>query len=615
MSRDDDRAWLSALLNREGGPGAFHPDEGARLAGALSGMPFVELLGLLPPSPAPVAAYQAWLAVNGQAADAFAGWFNLGAALHAAGQAQAAANAFATALALRPGLHDAALNLGLALEAAGDADGALAAWRRALPPPAMRRSLHNHIGRVLERRGLLAEAAAELEQSLLLDPMQPDVVQHWMHLRQRMCEWPVDGRALPGLPAETLRRWCGPLGTLALTDSVAAQVAANAEWLERKVPPVSERLAPARGYGGARIRLGYLSSDFCRHAVSHLMAEVLERHDRAAFEVIGYCSSPEDGSEIQRRVLAALDRHVPIGAMSDEAAARRIRADEVDILVDLNGLTRGARPGLLRWKPAPVQLTYLGYIGPVPLPELDGMLCDEWSVPPEAAPLYRPPPLVIQGGFQANDGQDLVLPAVSRAGEGLPEDGFVLCCFSQTYKFTPEMFAAWCDVAHRIPRSVLWLLEDNEWARRNLQAAWAAAGLDLARLVFAPRVEPARYRARMALADLFLDTHPCNAGAVASEALRMGLPIVTLAGEAFAARMCGGLLRAIGLGDNVATSLPDYVARAVAIGTRPALRDELRARLAGGAWRRSLGDVAGFTRRLEDAYRRALAALGSSEIP
>jgi predicted O-linked N-acetylglucosamine transferase (SPINDLY family) len=595
----DDLDWLAALAAREGGLASFAPAEAPRLSRALQGLPFVEFLQLLPR--ADLAAHQAWLALNADRPDAFAAWFNLGAALHAAGQGAAAASAFETALRLRPGLHDAALNLGLARELAGDPAGALAAWRDALPPPATRRALHNHIGRVLESRGELADAAAELETSLRLDPAQPDVIQHWLHLRQKTCAWPV---IPPGWDEGALRQSAGPLGTLALTDSVAAQVEANAAWITRKVPPAPERLSPAQGYARqGRIRLGYLSSDFCRHAVSHLMAEVLERHDRTAFDVIGYCSSPEDGSPMRARVTAAMDRHVVIRDLSDEQAARLIRGHEVDILVDLNGLTRGARPGLLRWKPAPVQCTYLGYIGPVPIPELDWILCDEATVPPELDAHYAPRPLRIEGGFQANDAQDLALPEVTRAGEGLPEDAFVFCCFSQTYKFTPETFAAWTRIVSAVPGSVLWLLEDNRWARANLDRVWAEAGLDPARLVWAPRVEPARYRARMALADLFLDTFPCNAGAVASEALRMGLPVLTLSGEAFAARMAGGLLRAAGLEGGITTSLAEYEARAVALARAPASLAALRGR---DAWARTLGDAEGFTRRLEAALRSVL---------
>ena len=250
-----------------------------------------------------------------------------------------------------------------------------------------------------------------------------------------------------------------------------------------------------------------------------------------------------------------------------------------------------------------MQLTYLGYIGPVPLPELDYLLCDDYVIPPERVSDYAPRPLPLPGVYQANDGREPVLPAVSRAEEGLPEDGFVFCCFCGAYKITPEIFAAWTGILRQVPRSVLWLAVDDPAARRNLTEAAGAAGV-AAQLVFARRVEPERYLARMALADLFLDTSPYNAGTVASDALRMGLPLLTLSQRSFASRMAGSLLRAVGLPQLAVTALEDYRTAAVSIATTPERHAALRAALAGDAWRNSLGDAAGFTARLETVLRR-----------
>jgi predicted O-linked N-acetylglucosamine transferase (SPINDLY family) len=551
-----------------------------------------------------VAAYRSWIAANPSGPQLFAAWFNLGVELAQARDFGNAVIAYRNALLLKPDLHQAAVNLGLALEAGGQAEAALDAWQQALQPDAARITLLNHRGRLLEMRGALPEAIAALRASLLIDPQQPDVLQHWTHLRQRICAWPILETDIPGLDLEQLCLHAGPLGALALFDDVAMQARIAEAWIGRKVPAAPQRLAPASGYRHQRIRIGYLSSDFCRHAMSFLIVEALERHDRAAFEVFGYCSSPEDGSEIRRRVIAALDHHVPIGALSDEAAARRIRADEIDILIDLNGLTRGARLATLRWKPAPVQATYLGYIGPVPLPELDWMLCDGLVIPPDRAALYAPRPLPLPGLYQANDAQALALPPVSRAAEGLPPDGFVFCNFSHFYKITEAMFDAWMQILRCVPHAVLWLVADNEPGRRNLTEQARRRGIAAERLVFAARVDPARYRARLALADLFLDTTPYNAGTVASDALRMGLPLLTLAGQAFASRMAASLLTAIGLPEGVTTARADYIARAVAVATDPPLHARMRATLAGDAWQRTLGDSAGFTARLEAALRR-----------
>ena len=556
------------------------------------------------PPAAATLGYQAWIAGNPAALERCAAWFNLGVLLAAQGQLGRAMLAYQNALAAKPDFYQAAVNLGLAQEAQGQPEAALATWQQALQPAEARIALLNHRGRLLENHGRLAEAEAELRASLLLEPQQPDVLQHWSHLRQKGCIWPVADTALvPGLTRETLDHNIGPLGALAWTDDVALQRASVAAWLARKVAPAPRRLSPERGYAHPRIRLGYLSSDFCQHAMSFLIVELLERHDRTAFEVFGYCSSPEDGSALRARVLAALDHHVPVHRLSEAETAARIRADEIDILIDLNGLTKGARAHTLHWKPAPVQVTYLGYIGPLPLPELDYILCDNYVIPPEAAPLYAPKPLPLPGLYQANDSHAPDLPEVSRQQEGLPESGFVFCCFSNHYKLTEPLFDAWLGILHRVPGGVLWLAQDNATSHANLTERAARHCIAPERLVFAPRVAPARYLARMALADLFLDTFPYNAGTIASDALRMGLPVLTLSGQSFASRMAGSLVHAVGLAELATTSLADYTEAAVAIGTDAARHARLRAALAGDAWQRHIGDSAGFTARVEAAFK------------
>ena len=550
-----------------------------------------------------IAAYREWIGANPASPQLCAAWFNLGVEFAQAMEFGNAIIAYRNALALKPDLHQAAINLGLALEASGQHDAALAAWHQALQPDETRIALLNHRGRLLEARGALAEAVEALRGSLLIDPHQPDVLQHWTHLRQRICAWPILQTDIPGLDAAEIGLHAGPLGSLALFDDVDRQRRIAEAWLARKVPPAPQRLAPQSGYRHDRIRLGYLSADFCRHAMSFLIVEALERHDRRQFEVFGYCSSPEDGSDIRRRVIAAFDHHVPIGHLDEEASARRIRADEIDILIDLNGLTRGARLGALRWKPAPVQVTYLGYIGSVPLPELDWMICDGRVVPAQRAALYAPRPLPLPGLYQANDAQPVSLPPVSRATEGLPGDAFVFCNFSHYYKITEAMFADWMMILRRAPKSVLWLVDDNEPGRRNLLAAAARHGVGAERLVFAGRVDPAHYRARFALADLFLDTLPYNARTTASDALWAGLPVLTQMGQAFAGRVAASLLNAVGLPEMITRDAAAYEALAIALGRDPARAAALKAKLAAAIPTAPLFNTPRFTRHLESAYR------------
>jgi predicted O-linked N-acetylglucosamine transferase (SPINDLY family) len=562
--------------------------------------------------PAAIALYRGWITVNtGGARMLHGAWFNLGVELSRAGAPADAILAYRSALALKPDFHPAAINLGLLLEQAGRTDAALQTWAQAVQPDAARTALINQRGRLLEQTGRLEEAEQALRASLLTDPAQPDAVQHWLHIRQKMCQWPALAELIPGLTRQDLLDQCGPLAALALTDQVAVQHAICAGWLHRKTTPAPERLSPARGYRHDRIRLGYLSSDFCRHAMSFLIAELFERHDRERFELFGYCISLDDGSEIRRRVIGAFDHYASIRALSDEEAARRIRADEIDILIDLNGLTSGSRLQILRWRPAPLQATYLGFVGPVPLPELDYLFCDNIVIPPSIAACYEPRPLYIAETYQANDSKRSIGAPTTRATAGLPENRFVFCCFSNHYKITEAMFAAWMEILGRVGNAVLWLIADNKWSCRNLHLRAAAAGIDPGRVIFAGRVDPSQYMARLALADLFLDTSPYNAGTIASDALRMGLPLVTLSGQSFASRMAGRLLAAIGAGRGIASGLADYVETAVTLASDPQAHAAYKALFTEARWAETIGDIAGFTAEFEATLLRIQADLKS----
>jgi predicted O-linked N-acetylglucosamine transferase (SPINDLY family) len=558
--------------------------------------------------------YRTWLSLHGMGGrHSHAAWFNLGAEWNHAGDHDNAIIAYRTALAQRPDFTPAAINLGLLLERGGQPQSALACWTRALQTDESRIALMNQRARLLESLGQLAEAEAAMRASLMIERDQPDVIQHWLHVRQRMCQWPVLSDAVPGLSPDDLMASCGPLAALALTDQVTEQAQIAWTWIERKIPPAPEHLAPEGGYRHERIRIGYLSSDFCRHAMSYLIAELFERHDRSRFEIHGYCASPEDGSEIRKRVIASFDRFTIIKDMTDEAAARAIRADEIDILIDLNGLTTGTRMAILRWRPAPTQATYLGFIGPVPMPELDFLLCDSFVIPPAFASLYQPQPLYIAPNYQANDRKRVIGEPVTRASAGLPEDRFVFCCFSNHYKITEAMFGAWLEILRRVEGSVLWLIADNEWSCANLRARATIGGIDPARIMFAGRVNPAEYMARLALPDLFLDTSPYNAGTIASDAIRMGLAMVTLSGESFASRMAGRLLQAIGATTGITRTIGAYIETAVTLATNPELLARYRSVFNEANWAATIGDIATFTYHYEETLMQiAMARRGPS---
>lgn len=379
----------------------------------------------------------------------------------------------------------------------------------------------------------------------------------------------------------------------------------------------ADRLPPAPPAPPDRpIRVGYLSSDLYHHATAFLAVELFERHDRSAFELYAYSHGPDDGSAMRRRVVAAFDRFVEVGHLSAIEAARRIRADGIDILVDLKGYTLGCRTEILALRPAPVQVNFLGYPGTMGAGFMDYVIGDRVVTPLAQAGDYDEKIVQLPGAYQPNDSRRAIAETTpSRAACGLPEDGFVFCCFNNTYKITPALFRLWMRLLAQVPGSVLWLFEANPTARDNLAYEAASAGVDPDRLVFAPRMDLADHLARHAHADLFLDTLPYNAHTTASDALWCGVPVLTCLGESFAARVAASLLTAVGLPDLITTSLADYEALALALARDPARLAAMKAHLKEARASAPLFDAGAFTRGLEEAFRRMHALRQAGKTP
>jgi predicted O-linked N-acetylglucosamine transferase (SPINDLY family) len=325
------------------------------------------------------------------------------------------------------------------------------------------------------------------------------------------------------------------------------------------------------------VSIAYCSSDFCLHPVAMLTAELFEQHDRERFEVFGFDWSREDGSALRQRIVGAMDHFERIHGLDDEAAARLIASREIDILVDLQGQTLGARANMLAYRPAPIQITWLGLPATTGLPFIDHVIADRFLIPEDAQRFYTERALYLPDVYQCSDRQRVHSPAPSRADCGLPEGAFVFCSFNNNYKITPVVFDAWMQILRRVPGSVLWLLADNPWAQHNLQREARARGVDAERLVFAGRALPPDYLARYAVADLFLDCTPFNGGTTANDALWMGLPVLTCAGQTFASRMAGALLTAARLPELITTDLGAYTERAVQLATTPGECERLAA--------------------------------------
>jgi len=367
---------------------------------------------------------------------------------------------------------------------------------------------------------------------------------------------------------------------------------------------------------GSPVTLGYLSADFRIHPVAQLIVETFEKHDRARFAVHGYSYGRDDGTPFRRRLAEAFDRFVDLRDASFAEAARHIAADDVDILIDLTGYTRHARTPILAFRPAPVQVNYLGYPGTMGTALVDYIVVDSFVVPFGQQSFFTERLVHLPECYQPNDRKRELAPrAPSRAEYGLPEKGFVFCSFNAGYKISPDVFDVWMDLLKAVPGSILWLLEDNRFAPDNLRREAEARGVAAGRLVFAPRLPLADHLARHGAADLFLDTFPVNAHTTASEALWAGCPLLTIAGETFVSRVAGSLLRTAGLPELVTTCLDDYRATALKLATNPGLLADLRARLAANRNTSPLFDAERSARSLENAYATMWEIHVSGEKP
>jgi protein O-GlcNAc transferase len=584
-----------------------------------------------------VAAFRQAIAGNPKHADAY---FNLGAVLRVQGHVDEAAAAYRRVIELDPSHAAACNNLALILSEAGElhaadvlqrqavgqwpdyAEGhnnlgailldqgrpqeALDALRAALKLKPDYPEAYLNMGNALRELGNLAEAIDAYRRAIELRPTYAEALAQLVYHRARACDWD-DAAAAEETLLSAVRQNAAripPFMLMATAATAADQLLCARKWVEHFAVPEQQVFAHHAAPRAGRLRVGYLSSDFYDHATAYLIAELIERHDRGRFEIHGYSYGPDPGSDMRARLVSAFDRFTDIDTLSHRDAAGRIQADDIDILVDLKGHTHRARPKILAFRPAPLQVNYLGYPGTMGAPFIDYIIADDFIVPRDRQMLFAEKLAYLPDCYQPNDTRRDIAAAPRRAACGLPAQGFVFCAFNNSFKITPAFFAIWMRLLRQVPGSVLWLLESNALVRRNLSAAAVAAGVDPGRLVFAPMLPHGQHLARHRHADLFLDTLPCTAHTTASDALWAGLPVLTCVGETFAGRVAGSIVRAAGLSELVATSPRDYEALALALARDPARLAGIRSRLGAGRENLPLFDMAKRTRDLEALYAR-----------
>ena len=523
-----------------------------------------------------------------------------------------AEEAYRQALRLNNNFAQAWNSLGVLLMQLGRFEEADVALKNALKSQPGYAEAYANLGTLFKSLRLYAEALACFEAAAESRQDYANAIGQAEHLNRFLCNWasviPLDRRigellhsqagtgippfitlAIPSMSPEQQYK-CGALFANAACGTVLTHepVYQEASWQHR-----------------SRLRIGYLSADFHAHATSYLLAGVLEHHDKDAFEVTLYSYGPTTGDNTHSRIRRACTQFRDIRTVSDREAAEIIHADGIDLLVDLKGFTKDSRPVISAWRPAPVLVSWLGYPGTLGNSRLaDYIIGDPVVTPVEHGHHFSELIAQMPHTYQPNDRTRIIGVTPNRREAGLPETGFVFCCFNQSYKITPEVFDLWCRILLAVPNSVLWLLKPHEDAVANLRREATARGVEADRLIFAPTLPLEQHLGRLQLANIALDTFPYTSHTTASDALWVGTPVVTRIGETFASRVAASLLHAAGLPELVTYGDEDYVSLVAQLALDRGRLSALRKRLIDQKLRIPLFDTEKFTRDLEHLYRR-----------
>jgi protein O-GlcNAc transferase len=539
---------------------------------------------------------------------------NRGLALYELHRTSAAIESFDRALALRPDYPLAFNNRGNALSSLMRYAEAVSDYERAIALNPDYADAHFNRAGALSELKRHEDAVSSFERGLALEPGHPHAYGGLATSALTVCDWTRVAR-LKTLAEDHVRHRksvIGPLALVHLCDDPALHLACARNYTAFHVPQPLPPMHAAVSGADRRIRLAYVSADFCRHATAHLAAGLFEQHDRSRFDVLGVSLGPDDNSDMRARLVSAFDDFHDARAKSDDDVAKLIRNLDIDIAVAMTE----RRPRIFAARPAPIQVCYLVFPGTTGGDFYDYVLADSTVLPFDQQPYFSEKIVHLPASYQINDSKRAIAPLTfGRKEAGLPEDGFVFCCFNNPAKIAAGMFDVWMSLLRAKEKAVLWLLSDEAATETNLRKEAAARGVDPSRLVFAHRLAPPEHLARHKLADLFLDTLPYNAHTTASDALFAGLPVLTCSGRSFAGRVGASLLHAVGLPDLVTHSLVDYEGLALRLAGDPSALRSLREKLQQNRDTQPLFDTARTTRNIEAAYMRMWDIAKSGQQP
>lgn len=564
-----------------------------------------------------IASYDRAIAISNVSPDAYHG---RALALTAVGRFQEALRDHDGAIALRNDYVDAHVNRGNVLVKLGRPEAALSSYDRALQLSPDFAKAHLGRGAALVRLKRFPSAIDSLVRASHLPDEHKYLLGLRRHAQMQICDWQAFETDLERMSRGLIagEPSAEPFAVLALLDSPPLQRLAAEAWVNDQCPP-DERLGPIQVRArGDKIRVGYFSPDFRFHPVSLLMAEFFELHDRSRFEFIGFAFGSRTGDQMTARLERVFDRFIEVHDRTDADVALLAREIGIDIAVDLGGFTDQCRTKVFALRAAPIQMSYIGYLGTMGASYMDYLVADPILIPTEHRQHYSEK-LIYLPSYQANDSRRPTRHRVMTREElGLPSAGFVFCCFNSNYKITPTTFSVWMRILGRVPGSSMFFFVDNEIAERNLRAAAGNRGVDPARLIFGERLALDEYLARFCAMDLFLDTLPYNAGTTASDALWAGLPVLTCQGKSFAARIAASVLTALDAPELIVSTYDAYEEMAVRLALNPAELERIRGIIVANRTTAPLFDCARFTRAMEraliDVYERSQSGMPPDDI-
>jgi predicted O-linked N-acetylglucosamine transferase (SPINDLY family) len=557
----------------------------------------------------PHEAIQFFSAALSKGGNFFEGLHDLATAQALANQKKEAIENFKKATELNPHSPEVFYNLGKVYDSLKEYKEAIRYYELAIQIWPEFAQAHFNKATALADLGLNEQAVVEYRHAQRLMPEMELLCGNLIHAEMKLCNWhglDTNIQSLMQLTRDTNHLVSEPFSMISISNLESLNLKLATTFSNIKFPNrAQDKSLFASKPKNKKIALGYFSANFHNHAVAYLISEIFEKHDRNKFQLIAFSFGPDKNDEMQNRLKGVFDSFIDVKNKSDQEVATLSRELGIDIAIDLMGHTQDGRPGIFALHAAPIQINYLGYPGTLGALYMDYIIADPITIPESNRDFFTEKIIYLPNCYQANDGKRAISDKVfGRSEMGLPETGFVFCCFNQNYKITPSVFDDWMRILSQVEGSVLWLLEDSVTAATNLKQEALARGIEPERLIFAKRMGLPEHLARHHLADLFLDTLPYNAHTTASDALWAGLPVLTCVGETFPGRVAASLLKAIGLPELIAESRKEYMEMAIQLANDPQRLKSIRNRLAENRLTTPLFDSTLFTKHIEAGYQK-----------